>query len=88
MIAYVGSRGVHQPFRVDESQCGSPDKDLCRISVAASGPLTETLLTGPERKENPPQRINGKFRPKIRGDVLRRTRSLLQCPRIAGLPSA
>jgi hypothetical protein len=59
MIAYVGSRGVHQPFRVDEADLVIPAKTPFGYlwpQVDASGNLT----TGPNAG-NPPNPINPNF---------------------------
>ena len=59
MVAYVGSRGVHQPFRVDEA-------DLVIPTLTSAGylwPQVDTsgnLLTGPNAG-NPPNPINTHF---------------------------
>jgi hypothetical protein len=59
MLAYVGSRGVHQPFKVDEANLVIPTKTPYGYlwpQVDASGNLT----TGPNAG-NPPNRINTNF---------------------------
>lgn len=59
MVAYVGSRGVHQPFRVDEANLVLPTKTPFGYlfpQVDASGNLT----TGPNAGL-PPQLINPNF---------------------------
>jgi outer membrane receptor protein involved in Fe transport len=59
MVAYVGSRGVHQPFRVDEADLVIPTKTPYGYlwpQVDASGNLT----TGPNAG-NPPSTINPNF---------------------------
>jgi len=59
MVAYVGSRGVHQPFRVDEANLVLPTKTSVGYlwpQVDASGNLT----TGPNAG-NPPNPINPNF---------------------------
>jgi outer membrane receptor protein involved in Fe transport len=59
MVAYVGSRGVHQPFRVDEADLVIPTKTPYGYlwpQVDASGNLT----TGPNAG-SPPPTINPKF---------------------------
>jgi hypothetical protein len=59
MIAYVGSRGIHQPFRVDEA-------DLVIPTLTSAGYLwpqvdgSGNLLTGPNAG-NPPNPINPNF---------------------------
>jgi outer membrane receptor protein involved in Fe transport len=59
MVAYVGSRGVHQPFRVDEADLVIPTKtsagDLWP-QVDANG----NLISGPN-SGNPPSTINPNF---------------------------
>ncbi len=53
MIAYVGSRGVHQPFRVDEADLVIPTKTSAGYlwpQVDANGNLT----SGPNRQGYPP----------------------------------
>ena len=59
MVAYVGSRGVHQPVRVDEADLVLPNKTSAGYvwpQVDASGNLTSGPNAG-----NPPNRINGNF---------------------------
>lgn len=59
MVAYVGSRGVHQPFRVDESDLAIPTKTSAGYlwpQVDVNGNLT----TGPNAG-NPPNPINPAF---------------------------
>ena len=59
MVAYVGSRGVHQPFRVDEANLVIPTKTPFGYlwpQVDAAGNLT----TGPNAG-NPPSPINSNF---------------------------
>jgi hypothetical protein len=59
MVAYVGSRGVHQPFRVDEADLVIPTKSSAGYlwpQVDVSG----NLLTGPNAG-NPPAPINPNF---------------------------
>jgi hypothetical protein len=59
MLAYVGSRGVHQPFKVDEANLVIPTKTPYGYlwpQVDANGNLT----TGPNAG-NPPTRINPAF---------------------------
>jgi len=59
MVAYVGSRGVHQPFRVDEADLVLPTKTPYGYlwpQVDASGNLT----TGPNAG-SPPNTINPNF---------------------------
>ncbi|HEX2662001.1 MAG TPA: TonB-dependent receptor [Candidatus Acidoferrum sp.] len=59
MVAYVGSRGVHQPFRVDESDLTIPTKTSAGYlwpQVDSNGNLT----TGPNAG-NPPNPINPAF---------------------------
>jgi len=59
MVAYVGSRGVHQPFRVDEADLVLPTKTPYGYlwpQVDASGNLTSGPNAG-----NPPSTINPKF---------------------------
>ncbi|NDQ55442.1 MAG: TonB-dependent receptor [Acidipila sp.] len=59
MVAYVGSRGVHQPFRVD-------DADLVLPRLTSAGYLWPQVdvdgneITGPNAG-NPPSRINENF---------------------------
>jgi hypothetical protein len=59
MVAYVGSRGVHQPFRVDEA-------DMVMPTLTSAGYLwpqvdvNGNLLTGPNAG-NPPATINPYF---------------------------
>jgi hypothetical protein len=59
MVAYVGSRGIHQPFRVDEA-------DLVIPTLTSSGYLwpqvdvNGNLITGPNAG-NPPNTINPEF---------------------------
>ncbi len=56
MVAYVGSRGVHQPFRVDEANLTLPGKTSAGYlwpQVDANGNLT----TGPNAG-NPPNLLN------------------------------
>ena len=54
MIAYVGSRGVHQPFRADETNIVLPVANTpLRISLAASGCLRQSHFW-PQRREPPP----------------------------------
>jgi hypothetical protein len=59
MVAYVGSRGVHQPFRVDEADLVIPTKTSAGYlwpQVDANGNLT----TGPNAG-SPPSTINPNF---------------------------
>jgi hypothetical protein len=59
MVAYVGSRGVHQPFRVDEADLVIPTK----TSVGYLWPQVDgngNLLSGPNAG-NPPNPINPNF---------------------------
>src|SRR5580700_6134418 len=59
MVAYVGSRGVHQPFRVDEADLVIPTKTSAGYlwpQVDVNGNLT----TGPNAG-NPPSPINPNF---------------------------
>src|SRR6202166_4383248 len=59
MVAYVGSRGVHQPFRVDEADMVMPTKTSAGYlwpQVDANG----NLLTGPNAG-NPPLTINPNY---------------------------
>lgn len=59
MVAYVGSRGVHQPFRVDEADLIIPTKTPAGYlwpQVDANGNLTSGPNAG-----NPPDPINPKF---------------------------
>jgi len=59
MVAYVGSRGVHQPFRVDEADLVIPTK----TSAGYLWPQVDVngnLLTGPNAG-NPPATINPNF---------------------------
>jgi Carboxypeptidase regulatory-like domain/TonB-dependent Receptor Plug Domain/TonB dependent receptor len=59
MVAYVGSRGVHQPFRVDEADLVIPTK----TSAGYLWPQTDAggnLLSGPNAG-NPPNTINPNF---------------------------
>ncbi|MBV8475961.1 MAG: TonB-dependent receptor [Acidobacteria bacterium] len=59
MIAYVGSRGIHQPFRVDEADLVLPTKTPYGYlwpQVDASG----NLISGPNAG-NPPSTINPLF---------------------------
>jgi hypothetical protein len=59
MVAYVGSRGIHQPFRVDEADLVIPTKTSAGYlwpQVDASG----NLLSGPNIG-NPPNTINPNF---------------------------
>jgi Carboxypeptidase regulatory-like domain/TonB dependent receptor/TonB-dependent Receptor Plug Domain len=59
MVAYVGSRGVHQPFRVDEADLVIPTKTPYGYlwpQVDASGNLT----TGPNAG-SPPKTVNPNF---------------------------
>ncbi len=59
MIAYVGSRGIHQPFRVDDANLVLPSKTAAGYlypQVDASGNLTGGPLAG-----SPPQEINPSF---------------------------
>jgi hypothetical protein len=59
MVAYVGSRGVHQPFRVDEADLVIPTKTSAGYlwpQVDVNGNLT----TGPNAG-NPPNTINQAF---------------------------
>src|SRR5713101_2334431 len=59
MVAYVASRGVHQPFRVDEANLVLPTKTSAGYlwpQVVAGGNLT----TGPNAG-NPPNPINPNF---------------------------
>ena len=59
MVAYVGSRGVHQPFRVDESDLTIPTKTPAGYlwpQIDVNGNLT----TGPNAG-NSPDPINPKF---------------------------
>lgn len=59
MVAYVGSRGVHQPFRVDESDLTIPTKTSAGYlwpQIDVSGNQT----TGPNAG-NPPNPINPNF---------------------------
>ncbi|HXM21963.1 MAG TPA: TonB-dependent receptor [Terriglobales bacterium] len=59
MVAYVGSRGVHQPFRVDEADLVLPTKTPYGYlwpQVDAAGNLT----TGPNAG-NPPSTLNPNF---------------------------
>ena len=59
MVAYVGSRGVHQPFRVDEADLVIPTKTSAGYlwpQVDSSG----NLLTGPNAG-NPPNTINPNY---------------------------
>jgi hypothetical protein len=59
MVAYVGSRGVHQPFRVDEADLVIPTKTSAGFlwpQVDVNGNLT----TGPNAG-NPPNPINPAF---------------------------
>ena len=76
MVAYVGSRGVHQPFRVDEADLVIPTKTPYGYlwpQVDANGNLT----SGPNAGKRPFH-----YQPKLwlsARNVLRRT-LLLQCP--------
>ena len=59
MVAYVGSRGVHQPFRVDEADLIIPTK----TSAGYLWPQVDVngnLISGPNAG-NPPDPINPKF---------------------------
>jgi len=59
MVAYVGSRGVHQPFRVDEADLIIPTKTPAGYlwpQVDVNGNLTSGPNAG-----NPPDPINPKF---------------------------
>ena len=59
MVAYVGSRGVHQPFRVDEANLVLPTKTPLGYlfpQIDADGNLTQGPNAG-----LPPQTINPKF---------------------------
>ena len=59
MVAYVGSRGVHQPFRVDEADLIIPTKTSAGYlwpQVDANG----NLISGPNAG-NPPDPINPNF---------------------------
>jgi outer membrane receptor protein involved in Fe transport len=59
MIAYVGSRGIHQPFRVDEADLVLPTKTPYGYlwpQVDANG----NLISGPNAG-NPPNTINPNF---------------------------
>jgi outer membrane receptor protein involved in Fe transport len=59
MVAYVGSRGVHQPFRVDEADLVIPTKTSAGYlwpQVDANG----NLISGPNAG-NPPSTINPNF---------------------------
>jgi outer membrane receptor protein involved in Fe transport len=59
MVAYVGSRGVHQPFRADETNLVLPTKTPYGYlwpQVDASGNLTSGPNAG-----NPPSQINQSF---------------------------
>jgi len=65
--AYVGSRGVHQPFRVDEADLIIPTK----TSAGYLWPQVDVngnLISGPNAG-NPPDPINPKFG-SVRGNVL------------------
>jgi len=47
MVAYVGSRGIHQPFRVDESLISlSPPRPLMGICAQVDFPFGKYLFTG------------------------------------------
>jgi hypothetical protein len=59
MVAYVGSRGVHQPFRVDDANMTLPTKVAGRY-VWPQVDVDGNLLTGPHAG-NPPDTINSKF---------------------------
>ena len=59
MVAYVGSRGVHQPFRVDEADLNIPTK----TSAGYLWPQVDVdgnLINGPNAG-NPPDPINPNF---------------------------
>jgi hypothetical protein len=59
MVAYVGSRGVHQPFRVDDADLVLPAKSSAGYlwpQVDVNG----NLITGPNAG-SPPSRINENF---------------------------
>jgi outer membrane receptor protein involved in Fe transport len=60
MIAYVGSRGVHQPFRADETNIVLP---VAKTPYGYLWPQVDAngnLISGPNAG-NPPNQINGKY---------------------------
>jgi hypothetical protein len=60
MVAYVGSRGVHQPFRVDDASLVIPKKTAFGTYLWPQVDAGGNLLTGPNAG-NPPMRINENF---------------------------
>src|SRR5260370_36632716 len=60
MVAYVGSRGVHQPFRVDEADLIIPKKTPPAGYLWPQVDVNGNLINGPNAG-NPPDPINKAF---------------------------
>jgi hypothetical protein len=60
MVAYVGSRGVHQPFRVDEADLVIPTKLSSGGYLWPLVDINGNLISGPNAG-NPPNTINPAF---------------------------
>ena len=72
MVGYVGSRGVHEPFRVDDADIVLPTKSSAgylfpqvdaagNVYVPGQCNLTDPNGTEPGSSCNPPSKINDKF---------------------------
>jgi len=50
MAAYVGSRGIHQPFRVDDCGHGPPKPHLRGLRLGSQRQPAETIIMAPYRE--------------------------------------